>query len=328
MSVPFHSPLPEVSRRKSRFLRAPWRLSALAISASLLAACGTPPPADSDGGDDGGSDSGGTSTGPTSSGGETSIDNSGGGSSATGGTTNGGGGTGGSVDPGPCPAQPVSSEFALRWEDDFDSFDTDRWSKGEHSFDINLARFSQENATTEDGYLKLFLTNDPSGEGDTYKAYRGAEVHSLEDFQYGRFDVCARWGTGYGVVASFFTYLFEPWNEIDVEYLGYNNAGIQYNIIWNGGNSTDPHFDPLDADLADAFHQYSMEWVPGEIRFYVDGMLRHTASGASAQAIDQPVSLRMNLWISDSEFAGGGHHPDAVPTESWYDWVRVYDYVE
>jgi beta-glucanase (GH16 family) len=220
----------------------------------------------------------------------------------------------------------VSSEFTLRWEDQFDSLDTGRWVKMDHTFGINLARFNPNNAVTEEGYLKLRLTNDPSGDGDTYKPYAGGEVRTEEEFQYGRFDTCARWGKGFGVVGSFFTYRYQPWNEIDIEYLGFNNVGVQYNIIWNGGGSTDPQFDPLGVDLADDFHQYSIEWVPGQIRFYVDGQLRHTESEGSAQAITEPSTLRMNLWTSNDGFAGGGHDPGAIPTESWYDWVRVYDY--
>lgn len=242
------------------------------------------------------------------------------------------GGTGGDITAGPCPAQPLDPKFTLRWEDNFDSFDDSRWQKRDHSFAENLARFNFDNAVAEEGYLKLRLTNDPSGDGDNYKAYAGAEVMTTDTFQYGRFDTCAKWGDGFGIVASFFTYADGEWNEIDIEYLGYNPVGIQYNLIWdtNPGQDRnlayDPYFDVLGVDAADDFHQYSVEWVPGELRFYVDGMLRHIESEASAVAIDSPTTLRMNLWISDTEFAGNGHDPGAVPSETLYDWVRVYDY--
>jgi beta-glucanase (GH16 family) len=173
----------------------------------------------------------------------------------------------------------------------------------------------------------MFLVDNPSGNGDDFRQYRGGEVRTNDEFQYGRFDTCVRWGKGSGVVASFFTYVFGPWNEIDIEYLGGNPVGIQYNIIWDegGGNQYDPQFDPLGLDPADAFHQYSMEWVPGEVRFYVDGQLRHTENGNSASKITRSTTLRMNLWASWTGFAGD-FDPGAIPTESWYDWVRVYDY--
>lgn len=298
-------------------------LSTVLLTLGVWACSSAPEETDPMGDGDGDGDA--STGGSVSSGG--SVDAGAGGTTmGAGGTTGETGGTGGDITTGPCPAQPVSDEFALRWEDEFDTFDEGRWSKNGHSFGINLARFDEDNAVAEGGYLKLRLTNDPSGEGDDYKPYAGAEVMTEENFQYGRFDTCVRWGSGYGVVGSMFTYLYNPWNEIDVEYLGYNNVGIQYNIIWNGGGSTDPQFDPLETDLALDFHHYSIEWVPGQIRFYVDGMLRHTEAEGSAQAITEPSSLRMNLWISNDGFAGGGHDPGAVPTESWYDWVRVYDY--
>src|SRR5690606_12372550 len=129
-----------------------------------------------------------------------------------------------------------------------------------------------------------------------------------------------------GVVGSFFTYRYSRWNEIDVEYLGGNPVGIQYNLIFNPpgteGNPTpqyDPHFDPLGLDPADDFHHYSFEWTPGMVRFYVDGELRHTATGASADALTEMCTLRMNIWASWTGFAGD-FDPGAAPTESWYDW--------
>lgn len=290
---------------------------------SFAAACGGT--ADVDGEEDAGAD--GATGGSENKGGE----GSGGEQEPSGGAPHSGGqpdtGSGGAYEPGPCPSQVVSPEFTLLWEDEFDSLDEGngaRWTIMEHTFHENLAQFSRDAVRAEDGYLKLFLTQQQTGE----KEYRGGEIRTNESFQYGRFDTCVRWGKGGGVIGSFFTYLYEPWNEIDIEYLGGNPVGIQYNIIYNPsgeGNVYDPFFDDLGGDPADDFHQYSMEWTPGQIRFYVDGILRHTENEASAAAITEASTLRMNLWASWTDFAGT-FDPGAIPTESWYDWVRVYSY--
>lgn len=52
--------------------------------------------------------------------------------------------------------------FALDWRDDFDNFDSNRWSKASWTFDANYVDFVPENASVQDGYLVLTMTN--SGE--------------------------------------------------------------------------------------------------------------------------------------------------------------------
>ena len=54
----------------------------------------------------------------------------------------------------------TNNDFTFEWEDDFDSFDTDRWTKATHSFSGNQADFITENAIFEDGLLHLYLTRD------------------------------------------------------------------------------------------------------------------------------------------------------------------------
>jgi hypothetical protein len=45
--------------------------------------------------------------------------------------------------------------FELRFKEDFDTLDTDRWILGDHTFEDNNARFVPENAYVEDGELVL-----------------------------------------------------------------------------------------------------------------------------------------------------------------------------
>jgi beta-glucanase (GH16 family) len=50
------------------------------------------------------------------------------------------------------------SDFTLKWTDDFDSFDSKRWGKGDWSFEGNLVDFSYSNIVVKDGYLIICLT--------------------------------------------------------------------------------------------------------------------------------------------------------------------------
>lgn len=53
----------------------------------------------------------------------------------------------------------TQDSFKLEWTDDFTTFNTQRWSKANWTFDGNLVDFSTNNAYTKDGMLVLALTN-------------------------------------------------------------------------------------------------------------------------------------------------------------------------
>lgn len=53
-----------------------------------------------------------------------------------------------------------NGEFVLDWTDDFDTFDTARWAKGNWSFDGNLVDFDPANAVAKDGTLILAITKE------------------------------------------------------------------------------------------------------------------------------------------------------------------------
>ena len=110
---------------------------------------------------------------------------------------------------------------------------------------------------------------------------------------------------------------------------------------------TNVHALPGHGTVAD-WHVYSVEWQPGEIRFYVDGV--HTAShrhwwscsralnGVGQQAkrasdlnpwpapFDQPFYLLMNVAVGGN-FPGVPNASTAFPAELVVDYVRVYERV-
>ncbi len=251
--------------------------------------------------------------GGTSSGGASA---SGGSVAATGGATAAGGG--GSMMPAP--------EFKLLWEDQFDGFDDGRWEKASHTFAENSARFSPANVVVEGGFLKLRVTNQPN-DG---KPYTAGEIRTKSTFKYGRFEARIKFAKGSGIVSSLFTYLYDPWNEIDIEYLGNQYAGVQYNIITDSGGGLDyqPLFDPIGFPPFEDFHDYAIEWVPSEVRFYVDGVQRWVETQNVPQRLTNPVSLHMNCWPTNNEVTNfaGALDSGAIPAEAQYDWIKVYEY--
>jgi beta-glucanase (GH16 family) len=51
------------------------------------------------------------------------------------------------------------TDFTFEWRDDFDTFDTTRWAKGDWTFDGNLVDFSPDNIIVKDGYCIIGITN-------------------------------------------------------------------------------------------------------------------------------------------------------------------------
>lgn len=50
------------------------------------------------------------------------------------------------------------TDFTPEWQDDFNSFNEDRWGKGNWTFDGNLVDFSTSNIVVKDGYCIICLT--------------------------------------------------------------------------------------------------------------------------------------------------------------------------
>lgn len=55
-------------------------------------------------------------------------------------------------------AGPQGSNFTPSWTDDFTTWNSQRWSKGDWTFDGNMADFKAANATVSNGYLMLVLS--------------------------------------------------------------------------------------------------------------------------------------------------------------------------
>ena len=230
---------------------------------------------------------------------------------------------------------PPPGDWVLVWEEDFDARDAafdERWDIGTHTFQGNEAQFVEDNVVVEDGLLTLRLTADPTAE----RRFSGAELRTDNEdgfFTYGRYEVRMKAARGSGVISSFFTYRYAPWQEIDIEFKGRDTGAMQANIFYNGGRAGDPNNAgyevppfpedaPLPYDAAEEFHEYAFEWEPGVVRWFVDGE-QVLESADETQVPYLPQQLMMNLWITDLAWAGP-LDASALPTEAQYDWVRVY----
>lgn len=285
------------------------------------------------GGADSGTGGADSSTGGTAAGG--SATGSSGGSSSSGGSGN----PGGELPPNDTTTAPEREGFTLLFEDQFESIDTTRWGTASHTFVENAAQFDPTLVDVVDGYLRLRLekADAPSAEG---RIYRGGEIRTNDFFSYGRFEARVRFARGSGIVSSIFTYydhwadpanLPENWNEIDIEFLGKDNAGVQFNVIhWNEAEQRTTHEEhaSLAFDPTTEFHDYAIEWLPDVVNFYVDEELVHSQTEAIAEFLTLDQRFMLNLWnVNDTpalQAWAGAFDEASLPAEAYYDWVRIY----
>lgn len=163
-------------------------------------------------------------------------------------------------------------------KDNFTNFNTEFWKKtdGYSNGDIFNCTWREDNISlTGNGLMTLSLTSPSTGEFD------GAEYRSLDKYSYGKYEIQMKPAAHPGIVSSFFTYTGpsegEPWDEIDIEFLGKNTRQVQFNYFTNGAGGHEQVID-LGFDASQEFHWYSFDWKKDSITWYIDGRSVHTAT--------------------------------------------------
>ena len=80
-----------------------------------------------------------------------------------------------------------NNDFKLKWKDDFNAFDSDRWEKATHTFSGNRVKFEPQNIVYKDGKMILCLTyNNAFGYKDNIapKGLYGYRSHNLISLRF------------------------------------------------------------------------------------------------------------------------------------------------
>jgi endo-1,3-1,4-beta-glycanase ExoK len=299
----------------------------------------------------GGTGVGGASAGGRHDPGAAGAGNLGGGGLNAGGRANANGGSGaagssGNASAGSSGAAGTSNTdgFTLLFRDEFDSLDLGRWQLMTHSWDGNLALFSESAVTVQSGELRIALRPAPAGTADpdgALKSFLGAEVRSRQTVKHGRVRARTRFARGSAVVSSLVT-IYTPWpaddwNELDIECLGKDPSHTQFNtMVYTGPpvtppvtTSVTPTQEPALVDLgfdpsAD-FHVYTIEWTPQGMRFLVDDVVRHTWS-THLELLGLPQNVLMTIWASSSSDWAGPVSDATGSAVASYDWLELYEY--
>jgi beta-glucanase (GH16 family) len=177
--------------------------------------------------------------------------------------------------------------------EEFSSIDSSRWLVQDNYSNGGVFNcdWSTSNASLVDGALNLIL-NDTSG---PTKSFSCGEIRTKTSFQYGRFNVRMRPAKNDGIVSSFFIYSSSPHDEIDLEFLGKDTSRVQLNYFKNGVGGNEFIVD-LGFDASLAYHDYSIEWEPNSIVWFVDGQEVHRVNGNAGSLPSAPGYVYVNLW--------------------------------
>jgi endo-1,3-1,4-beta-glycanase ExoK len=165
------------------------------------------------------------------------------------------------------------------------------------------------------------------------KAYKGAEVYSLQSVMYGRMEMRMRMIRGSGMLSTFFTYkngselAGATWEELDIEVLGKNDATTwQSNLITGSPRMTSEQTYTATSSLADGYHTYTLEWTPDYVSWSFDGVMMRKTEGGQVSSLINPASLRFNAWATNNTGWTGALDEAALPAYQFVNWIKYYRY--
>ena len=121
-------------------------------------------------------------------------------------------------------------------------FDNDRWVKLDDTYPGNLAVFRPGNvAVAEGGGLQLVLQAERCRDRRYTSGAIASPAEPSELFTYGRFEAEIRPARADGVLSAMFLYRHDPWQEIDLEFLGAQPDRLLINVFYNPGDEGDRH---------------------------------------------------------------------------------------
>ncbi len=242
--------------------------------------------------------------------------------------------------------------YRLLWHDEFESdeLNPDNWTielrePGWTNNEMQAYTDSEKNVYIEDGKLILKAVKDKNENGLT--CYTSGKVNSKgkKQFLYGKVVVRAKVPAGQGLWPAIWMMpqdesFYGQWpkcGEIDImEILGNQTNTLYANIHYGMPHGENQGIYQMEeGNFSDDFHEYSLEWEPDEMRFYVDGELYHTVNNwytavegedrvTYPAPFDQPFFVQLNLAVG-GDWPGA---PDATTNfdeaEFAIDYVRVY----
>jgi endo-1,3-1,4-beta-glycanase ExoK len=206
--------------------------------------------------------------------------------------------------------------------DEFDRIDYKRWyvSNGWVNGNHQGCTWSSDQVRTANGRLQLRLTKAKNPLRD----YKCAEIRTYASLGYGLYEARIRTTAGAGLNSAMFTYSGPPLtkvhDELDFEFLGKSPNQVQTNFWVNGSGGKEKNL-PVPGGAASAFNNYAIDWSPAGIKWYINGKLVRSETGAKLPVT--PGQFFLTLWSGSSGIADwlGKLPPTTKSAVAEVEWV-------
>jgi len=248
---------------------------------------------------------------------------------------------------------PSSDGWKMVWQDEFNgtSIDPSKWQLSDNAWgggnnELQYYTARSKNASIKNGVLEITAHRDNYTGLEGTRDYTSArlDTKTKADFLYGKIAVRAKLPKGQGLWPAIWMLptddAYSGWassGEIDIMEavnLGVNGNSAVHGTLHYGGkwpNNTHSGDSVVpDSNPATHFHEYSIEWEPGEIRWYVDGVLYQTQAdwwtegGPYPAPFDQRFHLILNVAVGGN-WPGKPDSSSTFPQTMAVDYVRVYE---
>ena len=201
----------------------------------------------------------------------------------------------------------VSSAGAARtgdFRDDFTTFDTRQWVKSSRPFGHGTV--DPANVAVANGFLGVKL---PAG------TLNGGEMRSTSLSRFGSYRVRMKVANAPTSLTAFFLYKRPDYaQEIDIEIFNDTSRRIMFST-YSGSAQTNNITRQLPFDATADFHEYTIEYDPGSVRFLVDGVqMQSWSSGVTRSSMYLFVNAWFPSWLA-------GERP-ASDRFTYVDWIE------
>lgn len=247
----------------------------------------------------------------------------------------------------------LNQGFQLKWSDDFNGTELNRedWNvetheKGWVNSEWQAYVDSTDNIKVQDGKLVIKPIKTVDKDGNASYTSGRVNTQGKHDFKYGYFECRAKVPTGKGYLPAFWMMptdenLYGQWpkcGEIDIMEVMGQETNKAYGTIHYGepsDQSQGTYSVSAANNFADSYHTYAVDWEPGKITWYVDGIKYHEESDwfsaksgqgtvAYPAPFDQPFYMILNLAVGGSWVGNPDDSTTYDDQQFAIDYVKVY----
>ncbi len=248
------------------------------------------------------------------------------------------------------PGLPLcGAEWREVWRDDFTGTDLDwtKWAAEENGHgggngELQYYLDRPANLRVENGVLILEARREKVNVAGVLKDYSSARIRTRRrmDWQYGRFEISAKLPAGSGLWPAFWLLptadKYGAWaasGEIDImEFKGQEpdrvHGTLHFGGTWPRNKFKGQAYRLEKGDFTTDFHLFAVEWEPGVIRWFVDGVQYQEQREWWSEGDAFPAPFNERFYVLLNLAVGGGFGgpvaPETVfPARFIVDYVRV-----